>query len=332
MQIAERDIWFYVDTTVAADYCVVDTFSLLSQINRRSYRQGYELAFEFLEAYQSAPEQNLSMTIHRLPNTWVTVNAWTKAYHHWKEQQDEAMDESDTWSMRAKYRDFKVCYNAGHASGDYSGGTGNVQTAVPADTIGLAAAQAIDSGASMDWDYSMFVIPNLSGATGTTEDYIAHMLGGDMPQSRGVILAYAESRARPHPEDPSIVMAPTAVLPDGGLYAEMADVGDDMQDIVDLTFHQNVSPPYIVGGTDSVDEFYLGGDNNGTTQGIEVDTLTVRATNTTLTSDRTGPFTALCGLLWIENNSDTENHIVCRLRVAAGNYKGVLARSMAEAN
>lgn len=332
MEPAERDIWITIPSTVAADYAVVDTAWCLSQINRRAYRQGYEYAYESIELFQTDAADDVFVTVARLPNTWVTVNAWTKAYHAWKDQQDQAMEDGDTWSMRAKYRDFKVCYNSGHSSGDWAGGTGNVTQPTPHGVMTMAQANAIDSLAAMDWSYSQFVVPNNQGAGGVTEEYLGHMIGDDTTVSKGLILAYAESRARPHPQDPSTMVNPLASHPDGGLFTEMIDVGEDMLEIVENIRERNNSPPYIVAGTDSDDEFYPGGANSDSNagNGIEIDILTVRGNNLVLSSDRTGPCTALCGLLWFENSS--EGHVIARVRVAPGPYQGVLARPMSEAN
>ena len=331
MQPCERDIWITVPATAQSDYAVVDTASCLSQLNRRAYRQGYEFAYESVEVFQTDAVDDVFVTVSRFPNTWVTVNAWTKAYHAWKDQQDDAMDEGDSWSMRAKYRDFKICYNDGHATGNWAGGTGNVTQPTPHGLLSLAQANVIDADAAMDWTYSEFVVPNVTGAGGVTEEYLGHMLADDSSASKGLILAYAESRARPHPQDPSTMVNPGASVPDGGLFTEMIDVGEDMLEIMDNVTGRNNSPPYLVGGTDSDDEFYPGGQNSDFGgNGVEIDILTVRGNNLVLSSDRTGAFTALCGLLWIENSS--EGDVVVRIRVAPGNYQGVLARPMSEAN
>lgn len=329
MQPCERILEFQVP---AGEYAVIDTAWMLSQLNRRSYRQGMQYAYEKLEIYQVVPTTAGVLSVSRFPNTWVTVNAWVKAFHAWKNQQDDVLEETDYWSTVSKYRDFKIQYNAGHASGSYAGGTNNVTQPVPYGVHTLSAAQAIDSGAEMNWDYSQFVVPNLDGSGGTTGEFTGIMLGDDDTSGAalcmGLIKAYALSRARPHPEDPSTVNDATLATP-SGLYAQMRDVGEDMIEIQGNIIARNDSPPYIVGGTDSSKEFYLGGSNSTDDGGVTIDKLIVRA-NSTVSTDACVNFTALCGLLWLNNTGADD--LECRLTVAAGPYLGVMARPMQDVN
>lgn len=326
---AERMIEFALAPN---SYTIVDTASLLSQINRRAYRQGMEFAYDKLEIFQTDPAEESLVRVYTLPNTWVTVNAWVKAYEMWKQQQEEAMESADSWSIRASYRDFKVYYNQGHYEGAQGGF--DVNTAVPAGVITLAAAQAIDADAQMDWLYSTFVVPNDEGSAGTTETYFAGILGPDDlgDEYRGLIHAYAQSRARPHPTDPSFVNTNTSSTIDGGLYAEMADVGSDLKEVMDGVTGQNNSPPYVVGGTVSTHEFYPGGSNLGNANGVERDWLTVRAitAGNPLFTDQINGFTALLGLMMLYNDGNAS--VTCRLHCSPGNYLGVAARPMGDAN
>lgn len=316
-------------TLPANEYAIVDTAWCLSQLNRRAYRQGYEYAYEKIELFQGDPAQQATVVVKRMPHGWVPANAWVKAYHNWKGQQDDAMDDSSTQSMRAKYRDFKVCYNSAHAFGQTQSGIA-VTMPTPHGALSLSAAQAIDSDARMAWEYSEFVVPNATGAGGTTVEYLGCMLGADYSTTKGLIQAYAESRARPQPEDPSIVTSPGAPYFDGGLYTEMIDVGEDMVKIMENVTERNDNPPYVVAGTDSLHEFYPGGSmHTGDFWGQSVDKLIVRASSF-LSSDSMGPMTAYCGLLAFHNESEVEQTL--RITVAPGTYQGVAARPMREVN
>lgn len=325
IQTTERMLEF---TLSPNEYGVVDTAFALSQMNRRSYRQGYEYAFDRAEIFQTDPVEQAEVTISRLPNTWVVVNSWVKAYHAWKGQQEAAMESSETWSLRAAYRDFKVCYNHGHASGTHAGVPANLL--LPADSMTLAIATGIDPGASMEWTYSEFVVPNLDGNAGIAGEYLGYMLGDDATPGKGLIKAYAESRARPHPEDPSTVTYNSITDPEGGLYTAMIDVGEDLVEVMENIEGHNQAAPYLVGGFDSEHEFYPGGSNDDYGgHGITFDTMIVRGSSL-MSTDSTGPFTALCGLIWLYNAGDADTTI--RFWLAPGPYKGVMARPMLEAN
>lgn len=335
LQPAERVLEFSVP---GSDYVVLDTASLLSQVNRKAFRQMYEYAYEKIELIQLDPEVQSTLKIYRLPQNWVTVNAIIKAFHHWNDQQMEALRESGGVSMAATWRDFKICYNTGHASGNYAGGTGNVSAAVLTTDVvtSLTEARAIDAEALREWSYSQFVVPNVTGSSGTTSEYLGHVMGDDIAGSKGLIKAYAESRARPHNKDPSIVSQPLASHVQGGLYAEMNDVGEDLVEVIDNATFRNNDAPYVLGSLNSDYEFYPGGSQGGDpnyteVSGILVDELQVRAgTGTSLSQDQTGPFTAYCGLLFFANTGSASVQVRCH--VAPGAYQGVMARSMMEVN
>ena len=327
MSPAERIIEVSIPSN---EYAVIDTAWCLSQINRRSYRQGYEYAIDKLELFQTDPTVAATLNIYRLPATWVSYNSWVKAYSHWKEQQDDAMAETGTFSMRAKYRDFKIVYNLGHATG-LQGGVAVTQP-VPAGSMSLADAQAIDVEAEFNWDYSQMVVPNVTGAGGVTQEYIVGLIGPDSGTYKGLIHAYADSRSRPFPEDPSTV-TPTGSNLDGGLYAAMQDVGEDFDEVMENVTERNNSPPYLVAGIDSPSEFYPGGSIMGSDKGVWMDRLRVAAStsvNNPLSTDSTGSFTALCGLILVFNESESSN--VVRLHCSPGDYHGVLARPMGDGN
>lgn len=318
-------------TSIPNGWGILDIGWALSQQNRKAYRQGMEYAIANVEIFGLDPASEGSVQMYRLPNTWVTANAWVKAFKVWREQQDDAVEAAGARSSVARYRDFKLYYNNGHYAGEI-GGTALTQMH-PSGFLSQATANLIDAGARMDWEYSTFVVPNLDGVGGVTEDFYAGLLGTDTGSYRGLIHAYAHSRARPNPVDPSNVdqMGPA---PEGGLFVEMQDVGEDMQEIIEGVREQNDAAPYVIGGVDSTEEFYPGGENNpapsGTDYlGLSQDRLIVRA-GSTIATDSSGPFTALLGMLLFSNG--TGGAIEARVHIAPGNYHGVLARPMQEVN
>ncbi len=297
-----------------------------------SFRQGREYAYDGIEIFALDPSTEGLLQVYKLPNTWVTVNSWSKGFAAWRRQRHEALDESMAVSTTAKYADFKIYFNSGHQSGTIFGQT--VTELIPNSFMDLAAAQAIDPEAGMEWEHSTISVPNVGGSGGTTQDYELHMIGNDSGTGKSLIKAYAESRARPFPIDPSTVDGSATTSNPGGLYAEMFDVGEDMEEIIDSIRDQNESPPYLVGGVDSAEEFYPWGMQAqqsvaGSIQGNQLDYLIVRA-GATIATDSTGPFTALCGLIWFNNG--TGDSLQAKVKVSVGDYKGVMSRSMLEVN
>ncbi len=324
LQPCERTINFSLPDGLS----VLDASWLLAQQNRRSYRQGMEYAFNNLEIFQTQTAQGGLVFVYVVPRTWVSANSWVKAYTVWRAQRHEVMEDSSTWSRQAKYADFKIYMNAGHLDGELDG-TPVTVIEKPNDFLTLTEATALDANAMVEWAYSTFVVPNLASQPGVTEEYYGIFCGPDTNLGKGLIQNYAESRARPFPLDPSNVEFGSATQPQGGLYVEMQNVGDDIDEIMEGITDQNDSPPYIVGGTDSAYEFYPWGSQQGSEKGLLEDTLIIRP-NTALAVDSTGPFTAYCGLLFFSNG--TGESLQASLEFAAGNYGGVMARPMRDVN
>ncbi len=326
-------------TIPATNNSVIDLFQCLSMQNRKAFRQCNELGIQTVEIYGTDPAASGYVDVHRLPNTWVLVNSVVKARAEWLEQQNEILEETDGWSAVAKYRDFKMYYNQYHATGIAHDGTA-VPTILPSGFLDLAAAQAIDSGAKMEWDYSEVVLPNYGGTPGNTVDVALHAIGPDnYTISASAVVAYAESRSRPHPTDPSVVAETGSSQLEGGLYTEMEDLGQIAESLQDNLRFENDSAPYLIGGVDSLYEFYPGGANNPETTtssdpGVLVDRLFLRG-NTALASDQTGPFSAHLGMLWFNNAytaADVTTAVTARIVIMPGSYHGVMARDMKDVN
>jgi hypothetical protein len=155
------------------------------------------------------------------------------------------------------------------------------------------------------------------------------MNGDDVGTRKGLIHNYALSRARPQVFDPNQV----SPAEDGGLYQDMVDVGDNLEEVGTNVSTNNFVPPYlladaisgVVGG-----EFYPGGKNVAVAGSTIRDILTVRSGTGAFNSDSTGTFTALCGLIKLINNTDA--NLTIRVTWASGPYKGVLARPMQDVN
>ncbi len=338
---AEKE--FFFDLSEAGEGIVkgtkyLDLMQVYALCNSLSTRQGMEVAIQSIEV-GCQPGGAFNFTIQRLPSHYPCINGWEKAMRHWLEQQNEAAKEAGLESTKAAYRDFKIFFDAGHAQ---AGAAGNL---IPS---GFTVTPPVTGG--YDWNPSQVVVPNDGGTAGNTQEYFLHMLGDDQivaNNSKGIIKAYAESRARPHNDDPNIVDVVS-----GGLFGEMEDVGEIQPEVVNnLQLHNN-QPPYII-DVNTADEYYPGGVNQGTgpidqngtvREGTVVDILSIGA-SANFNSDRTvEPILAPCGLLKISykatgvlpgNPADDgmpPSSFWMKITLAPGMYKGIAARSMVEAN
>lgn len=324
------------ESTLKSNGMYCDLMQSHSIVNRLFARQGMEVLVENLEIGVQ-PGGAFEATVFRLPQHWSCVNAWTKTMALWKRQQDETADEADLESTVARYRDFKIHFDAGH----YSSGFGN--NLLPA---GYFTTDAAGTTESYEWFQSEIVIPN-DGAAGNTTERELHMLGDDVgTSSAGMIHAYANSRQRPQQTDPNIVNVPTA-----GIFGQMFDVGDDDNEVITNFQDANHVPPYLL-GLDGVEEYYPGGafqgigpENAGGTvlPGQMVDIIAVNAGNN-YNTDSTGSFVAPCGLIKIVINAtgvlpanpadlgDAPFSIWMKVKLAPGHYQGIAAIPMQEAN
>lgn len=340
----ERHFWIYPPNNVTdEDFYYLDIAQLLSKTNRRgSYRQGMQYVVENVEIFGKDSTYGIEMNIATLPNTWVVANSWVKGYSEWKEQQDQALLESGQMSTRARHRDFKIFMESYHSNVE------NFNT--PAATVaGLNLSPdgylfdedpqvvAISATATMEYEPSQVVVPNDGGVVGNSVEYQMYMVGPEENTggtAKGMVVAYAQSRSRPFQTDPNVVgvTGPSG----GGLYEDMIDVGDNLEDVVDNARYTGNQPPYAI-DVNTVEEFYPGGANQGSGGNMVVDILSVRP-GATIASDSSGPFLASCGLIrlnfqgdWV-NETGTEYRGVVKITVAPGDYHGVMARKMQDVN
>lgn len=296
----------------------IDLAQCCSAIGRKLERQQQQMVIQSVSLQTS---QTGIIEIFRLPSNWSTVNAINKAYYHWKQQQDDVAEEAGIESTRAKYRDFKVFYNAAHQA------AGTDENLTPKKCYGWGVRPA-PAGTFYEWDASQIAVPNV-GTPGTTVEYNLHVLGDDVAAaplySFGVIKAYGDSRSRPQAVDPNFVD-----VAGGGLYGLMDDVGDNLTEVVTNYQDHNHVPPYVIGdvadATSYNDEYYWGGANVGG----EIRECAL-ISNTAVSTIRTtaGGFVANCGLLRVYSQGITDGILTIRMAV---DDKGYVTRPMLEGN
>ncbi len=237
-----------------------DSGQVLSAINRRMYRQGkmYYLASVDIEV-ATANTGGYDLSMITIPDTWVTRNAWFKAFKLWQEMQEPVLDESP--SVKAKWRDFKVYFDAAHADlGRTSGGM---------EGVNLKAQGLTGPIADGEWNDSTMVPPETENHTaGQTEvdKFTLHMLGADsggpLPDanlnSGAIIQMYAETRAY---QEPGAALFPN-IEKSWGLLLNQRDQASS-EDLIEVVTAENDNPPYDA-------DVYPGMTGSGLETGLEV--------------------------------------------------------------
>ncbi len=238
-----------VDLAKGINY--VDCAQLQSAINRRLYRQGKMqfLASAELEVVTSRPSQTVDdevetggydVNLVTIPDTWVTRNAWYKAFRLWKQMIKPVLE--DAPSSKPKWEDFKVYFDATHAA---AGTDANLKAQ------GLTGVVA-----SGEWNDSTMVPPEQIQVTGSdpvtavatvVDTFTLHMLGedtgGPLPDanldSGAIIQMYAETRAMEE-QGPELF---DDIDKSWGMMLTQRDM-ETSEKLVDTYIHENDFPPY----------------------------------------------------------------------------------------
>ena len=276
----------------------IDLSQVASLVNRRFYRQGINWAVAGFKIFTATPG---AVSIHKLQNTWVTSNAWEKAFRKWNKQQMDAVEDMGAQSAVAKFRDFKIHMDATHVTAGFVGNLlpidGNIAAILPGE-----------------WDASQVVIPN-DGAPGVTNEYFVQMNGASTAAAKSIIGGYVFSRSYPQSPDPVSPAVETSWL------NRMFDVGDENDDVLDNATDRNDELPY-----DQTQ--YPGSSGNFT--GLQIhDQSTVTATTIGGTTRlKGGNFP--CGLVRIQHNPLESSNLVIQIDLILGNHRGYLCEPMTE--
>ncbi len=313
----------------------IDLSQVASIVNRRFYRQGLNWAVAGFKIAGSTPA---TVSIAKLPNTWVTSNAWEKAFRMWNKQQMEAVDDAGAESTVAKFRDFKVFMEKNHVNDFIAAGEDlNNTNLLPYSFIVDPTAPAASQFAGGEWQPSQIVIPNeIPDASGTEIDpseYVLHMVGENsfaVPSpnfdgSKGVLEGYADSRAYPQSPDP---VSPSPASANNWMRL-MFDVGNDNADVLANVSDRNDELPYP-----QVD--YPGGQTQA--PGLQfhdfVRVFTYDAASSGFTVQRLKGGNFPCGLIAIDVLRDVDtpvgNDLTLQIDLVPGNHRGYLCEPMTE--
>jgi len=294
----------------------IDLSQIASLVNRRFYRQGLNWAVAGIKVFSSVTGQ---LRVNKIPNTWVTSNAWEKTFRAWNEQQMKAIEDAGAESAVARFRDYKVFMDPIHVT------AGTAANLLPLDSLGNTAIAG-------EWEYSQVILPNanldpVSGARTEPKEVNLHMTGANevvagAVVSRGILEGYADSRAYPQSPDP---VSPQIDSGNNWLRA-MFDVGNDNEDITENATDKNDNLPY-----DQVN--YPGGQTN--MPGLQVhDTVQLVSYSPGVGNIGTkhikgGNFP--CGLVRVQwAPSDTTGNVVLEINMVPGGHRGYLAESMGD--
>lgn len=287
---------------------VIDISQCASILARRFYRQGLNWAVAGIKV-QSA--QSALVFCQKIPNTWMTSNAWHKTFALWNKQMNDTLEEGGNESLRARFSDFKIFADATHRA---AGVAGNL---LPTDGLGSVAVAG-------EWEGSHVVLPQTAAdGSGTLIDpteFTLHMVGASNVNSKGIIEGYADSRAFPQSPDP---VGPAAASPNNWM-SSMFDDGSANPEILDNAENENDDLPYTQVN-------YPGGATQ--LPGLEshdISTIysTSATTNIGVTRIKGGNFP--CGLVIIEsiNKGDTPANLVFQIDMIPGMHRGYLAEKM----
>ncbi len=292
----------------------IDLNLCASILNRRAYKQqntNWAVAeFELLGSGIG------TVTIGKLPETWVLENSYQKSLALWNKMNDQVLD--DEPSIKGKYSDFKIYLNS-DMQAETIQSIGNPAGKILTPVVGGDFTQGDYTGAApprADWEWSQLTIPN-DPVTGTSTSYYIHVIGDDTPTSKGMIVGYAASRSRPQPNDPNI---PTQ----NGWMTQLFDDGEQLDELKDIIEGDNNRPPYPVGSPSTATEFYPGGASE--LNGPQVHSF-CEFTNTTVSGKNRiqGGMFGL-GLIIIENSTGESLNTV--IHMMPGNHRGYLVEEL----
>ena len=283
----------------------MDIAKLLSQANRKSYRQGMSYDVASIVFHDSDSSETY-IKVCTAPNTWPLQQAWKMGFDQWMLQQRGALratglDDFGPW------HDFKVHINVDHVS--------DIDKPLLIDS----EDNTFTAG---EWIYSTYEIP-IAGFTNPAESNILLMgpNAGTAYQYTSVSLMqeleYVLTVPTADPELPSTAS--------DSLWAQMSPDQPDaevLREVMASLEDDNDLPPYsptIVPGAGTA------GSGRPSDPWIARECCIQGGAHHMAA---VGGFTVPCGLLVFETQQDGDDTIGVTLELTPGDYKGVSARPM----
>jgi len=300
----------------------IDLFKDASRLARKFLRQGQIAAIGNVRITMPPASTSVGSAVYvnAMQNTWMTSNAWEKAFRMWQKQTREAIEDSGSQSAVARFRDFKVFLDQGHFAAE-TAPTPDNYILEPVNLGNFAGPYATPVATSPvvlpgEWEYSDIVIPD--PATGVSTEYKLIMHGASTAGAKGIIAGYQFSRAYPQSPDPVAPAVSTSWM------NKMFDVGGDNTEVVVNAIDKNDDLPYdqisYPGGATN----YIFPENkawclNRSTVGVNTFNL--------------GGMVAPCGLLRIDqlySDGDQDVPLIIEIELLPGEARGYHAVSMTE--
>ncbi len=304
-----------------------DISQCASLLNRRFYRQGLNWAvagFTFL----TTSTQSGQISVYKIPDTWVSSNAWEKGFRTWQHMNNEALEATE--SVKPKFLDFKVYMDVVHHADGFS------SNLLPQQ--GFPAAQ-LTAG---EWESSKVYIPDTANP-GTSDDREIVWTGLNYPgvgtsglNAVSLIEGYAASRGLPDILDPNTPddAASLSGIPQNWLGALTNDGNTQDANVVeDMISENNIAPyPFENDGVHT-DTMYPGGANQpaGAGSKLEVhDAVGITATTIGGTTKMAG--TNFQGGLIRFNTSNlidsAEGNVSVLVHLVPGPHRGYMCQPM----
>ncbi len=302
-----------------------DLSQIASLVNRRFYRQGINWAVAGFKVLTGSGSLG-SVTISKLPNTWVMGNSWEKSFRTWQKMNNEALAETE--SIRPKFLDFKVYADADH---HVAGFAANL---LPVSLGGVFAAG--------EWEASKIYIPDTT-TPGTVDTREIIAVGANFPGAGATgfnavscIEGYAASRGLPDvldPNAPGDADSASGVAPQNWM-AALFNEGNTQDSAVidDMIGENNIAPyPFENDGVHT-DTQYPGGANQGS--GLQLHDSTFITTTTIGGDTRLKGGNFPCGLVRIDYSafvgSQDSQFPILQIDLIPGSHRGYLCEPMTE--
>ena len=289
----------------------IDIAKALSAVNRRFYRQGLYYYVSNVTIHNSS---NAWVSIHTLPDTYMTKNAWIRAYKLWQKMQARAQVAGGPQSVPGRYRDFKVAMTGDH----------NFSASESPD-YGMISPNVIQTD---EWAQSRYTTDdpdNAGDMTHSPDQFYCHMVGPHNGSdnnwvSIGAIASYGSTRREYDGTDDEADEAAGAYAVDP--FSSLFDAGDSHDEILGDLVMENDEAPYdhdrLIGEYDDEDLIVVAQCATGGSSG-------------SATVARAGGFCAPLGLIKIvtdespDTGSDSIGAIEVNFEVVPGTYHGVYA-------
>ena len=306
----------------------LDLSQCASLVNRRFYRQGINWAVSGIKVLTTGEDNIGSITVQKLPETWIMSNSWEKGFRAWQRMNNEALEETE--SVRPRFLDFKIYADELH----HTAGFGS-------NLLPLSSAGGFTAG---EWEASTVIIPRTDSTTGVPAPRELLAVGASYPGAGGsglnavsLIEGYASSRALPDvldPNTPDDASDTSGVAPQNWLSALFNDGIEQTEEVLATMTgplaQNNIAPyPFENDGVNS-DTMYPGGANQLSGQEFFDSSFVTTTTIGGITRMDGGMFP--CGLITIGHNltAPIEGSVLLQVQLVPGSHRGYLCEPMTE--